>query len=245
VLIDAYAHVSARKYKPAEILLRDMDGAGVGHAVIVQPLNDFDNSYLEEVGREQRGRFTCIALLDPTVSNPAGYIQDLICRRRFSGVRVDARCPGLDPFFSELAQLSAAVMLHLPDGIGAHIAEIERIARQWPNLRICLPHLGWPRDADGPTRDWADGLTRLSLFPNAAVVVSALYYFSRLSFPHEDTGPWIDHALACFGPERTMLGSDFPLLLEASGYADYFAYFSPRISADAARRFWRIGSESK
>jgi L-fuconolactonase len=240
-LVDAYAHVSKRKYQPVEALLKEMKTANVVHAVIVQPLNDYDNSYLEMAIRRQADQFTGVAVLDMSASNAEMHIENLIVRQGFAGVRVDPRGGGLDEFFSKLAELSSVVMLHLPDGIGANILTVDRIARKWPDLRICLPHLGWPHDAHGPTHDWADAINRLAQLPNTAVVVSALYYFSQQPFPHEDTWAWIDHAIECFGAERTMFGSDFPLLLQASSYANYFAQWSQSIFADAARRFWRIG----
>jgi len=63
--------------------------------------------------------------------------------------------------------------------------------------------------------------------------------------------PYLDIALDCFGPERLMVGSDWPVCTVAASYAqtmgvvlDYFEKYGANVQ-DAvlggnARRFWKL-----
>jgi L-fuconolactonase len=90
-----------------------------------------------------------------------------------------------------------------------------------PGTRFVLDHAGKPPIASGDLRDWRAGLARLAQLPNVAVKLSGLVTEAdRASWTQADLTPVIDHVLACFGPERTMAGSDWPVCLLAAGYAE-------------------------
>jgi L-fuconolactonase len=99
---------------------------------------------------------------------------------------------------------------------------VDWIARH-PASRIVIDHLARPDlSSDGPELV-LDRLARLAEFPNVWVKLSALSELSQEPYPHRDTAVWTRRALAAFGPERLMWGSDFPFV---SGTERYGASWS-------------------
>lgn len=88
-----------------------------------------------------------------------------------------------------------------------------------PEVRFILDHAGKPPIASGDLRAWRKDLARLAELPNVAVKLSGLVTEANAAaWTRADLAPAIDHALACFGAERAMAGSDWPVCLLAAGY---------------------------
>lgn len=88
-----------------------------------------------------------------------------------------------------------------------------------PEVRFILDHAGKPPIASGDLRAWRKDLARLAELPNVAVKLSGLVTEAdAAAWTQADLAPVIDHALACFGAERAMAGSDWPVCLLAADY---------------------------
>ena len=62
------------------------------------------------------------------------------------------------------------------------------------------------------------------------------------SWSPDDLAPAIDHVLACFGADRTMAGSDWPVCLLAADYGAVRATLDPALGLlDAAGRAAVLG----
>lgn len=105
---------------------------------------------------------------------------------------------------------------------------VARLARAFPDTVIVLNHLGGIlRVRDYVSRPvfptWAEGISELASLPNVVVKLSGLgmriggFGFESADAPPSSADlaqawkPWVDHALASFGPERCMYGSNFPV----------------------------------
>lgn len=251
MIVDSYAHVSLRKYQPVERLIEQMELAEVEHAVLVQPLGDYDNSYLRTILQQYPKLFTAVGLIEVNTQNSQAQLKRLIQIDGFAGIRATAEVLISKNFISTLEAINGVLVLHLPQGIGPFLDQIIAIAESYAGLRIFLPHLGWPRVDGQPTSKWEQAIELLSKYPNVTVGISALYHFSISSFPHEDTWSLIEFLVKNIGPERCMCGSDFPLLLETESYSEFFSIFNQGglqglpevrniILGSAAVRFWSI-----
>jgi L-fuconolactonase len=90
-----------------------------------------------------------------------------------------------------------------------------------PQLRFVLDHLGKPPVASGRTEPWAHDLRALAARPNTSAKLSGLV--TEADWRHWRVGdlrPYVDVALAAFGPDRLMFGSDWPVCTLAAGFAD-------------------------
>lgn len=101
---------------------------------------------------------------------------------------------------------------HLP-----HVAEA--LARV-PALRAVVDHLAKPPVATGALDPWRADLAALAAFPGVSCKVSGLVTEARADWSLADLVPYVDHAAACFGEDRLLFGSDWPVATLAATYGE-------------------------
>jgi L-fuconolactonase len=133
---------------------------------------------------------------------------------------------------------------HLPVAVEL----VERFARQ----RFVLDHLGKPDIRHGELRAWERHLRALADCPNVSAKLSGLVTEADwTAWTPSDIRPYLDVAFDCFGADRLMIGSDWPVCTVAADYARTMAVVSdyvadrPAHERDAvlggnAQRFWNL-----
>ena len=86
-----------------------------------------------------------------------------------------------------------------------------------PHTTIVLDHLGKPAGLD----PWRADLAALAARPNVVAKLSGLA--TQLDRWEDRVVPYLEHALAVFGPDRCLVGSDWPVLTLATTYERWFA----------------------
>ena len=118
--------------------------------------------------------------------------------------------------------------------------------------RIVIDHAGKPDIAAGHWLPWAHELQRISAETAASCKLSGLLTQGD-STDFRVLGPWMRHVLECFGPERILWGSDWPVLEQVGSYERWWQVSREMTSAfDAseqeaifggnARRIYRLDS---
>jgi len=93
------------------------------------------------------------------------------------------------------------------------------VTRAVADLPFVLDHLAKPSIASGDREPWASGLSALAAPDNVVAKVSGLVTEAAwASWTVADLGPSVEHALAAFGPDRLMFGSDWPVCTLAASY---------------------------
>jgi len=112
-----------------------------------------------------------------------------------------------------------------------------------PGTRFVLDHAGKPPIASGDLSTWRTNLARLAELPNVAVKLSGLVTEAdRAAWTQADLTPVLGHALTCFGADRAMAGSDWPVCLLAADYGAVRATLDPVLSRlDASGRAAVLG----
>jgi predicted TIM-barrel fold metal-dependent hydrolase len=89
--------------------------------------------------------------------------------------------------------------------------EVARLALDFPNQSFIVNHCGSPidRDGEGMLR-WKEGLRRLGSAPNVLIKISALTAYDPSPTPESPREVAL-HCIECFGVDRSMFGSDFPV----------------------------------
>jgi L-fuconolactonase len=111
-------------------------------------------------------------------------------------------------------------------------AAVEAVRRH-PEVSFVLDHAG---KAPASDRDvWERGVSALAALPNVTCNLSGL-------FTEADPYETVQRAIAWFGPERCMFGSDWPVCLLASEYGDAIAIVpdDPEILAGTAIRTYGL-----
>lgn len=95
---------------------------------------------------------------------------------------------------------------------------VPKVARRHPGLTVVLDHLGKPPIAGGDIERWRDLLAAAAAETCVMAKISGLGTVSPPGWNSETWQPVVDHALATFGPDRLMLGGDWPVALLAGDY---------------------------
>jgi L-fuconolactonase len=107
----------------------------------------------------------------------------------------------------------------IPAVIPRHLEHVPTLAREVPELAIVIDHLAKPPIKDRGWEPWASLLARAAEAPNVYAKVSGLNTAADPeTWTAEDLKPYIDHAIACFGADRLMFGSDWPVAILAGDY---------------------------
>lgn len=97
-----------------------------------------------------------------------------------------------------------------------HLEVLLILSERLPELRVVIDHLAKPPFGGDPG-PWRELMAAAGANPRVHAKVSGLYP-SLAEADGADVRPWVDHALGVFGPERLMLGSDWPIAELAGGF---------------------------
>lgn len=96
-----------------------------------------------------------------------------------------------------------------------------RLVDAFPDQAFVLDHLSKPFIARRELEPWASELRELAKRPNVACKLSGMVTEADWSaWRRDDFRPYLDVALAAFGPDRILFGSDWPVCLLSAPYAD-------------------------
>ncbi len=99
------------------------------------------------------------------------------------------------------------------------MANTIKMVAQCPDVQFILDHIGKPDIKHNLLDPWRAEIKTLSEFPNVWCKISGLVTEAdHASWTKEQLKPYIDHVLECFGFERVMYGSDWPVAYQATEY---------------------------
>ena len=80
-----------------------------------------------------------------------------------------------------------------------------------PDTRFILDHCGVPDIASGDLTFWRDQLREISRRPNLACKISGIIAYAAGEITADTLRPVVEHAIDCFGWDRVVWGSDWPV----------------------------------
>jgi L-fuconolactonase len=104
-----------------------------------------------------------------------------------------------------------------------HLPRLVQVVDRHPDLQFVLDHFGKPNLATGDIAAWKDDIASLAARANVVCKLSGLATEAAPNWQVADLREAVDHALASFGPQRMLWGSDWPVVNLAGGYARWFA----------------------
>jgi L-fuconolactonase len=104
-----------------------------------------------------------------------------------------------------------------------HLPRLLRVIGRHPDLEFVLDHCGKPRLATGEIAIWQRDIALLAQHPNIVCKLSGLVTESASDWQIADLRQAVDHVRGCFGPQRMLWGSDWPVVNLAGGYAKWLA----------------------
>src|SRR5262249_6965735 len=133
-----------------------------------------------------------------------------------------------------------------------HLTAAAALADRFPAQRFVLDHLAKPEIRAGTIAAWEKDLRERAARPHVWAKVSGLVTEADWrSWTPAAIRPYLDVAFDCFGAERLMIGSDWPVCTVAGDYermmrvvveyvADRSAYERDAVLGGNAQRFWNL-----
>jgi len=104
-----------------------------------------------------------------------------------------------------------------------HLSRLLRVIDRHGDLQFVLDHCAKPHLKTGDIADWRRDIAELAARENIVCKLSGLITEAGPDWQLEHLRPAVDHVLNCFGPQRLLWGSDWPVVNLAGGYAKWFA----------------------
>lgn len=202
--------------------------AGIERTVLVQAMNSAeDTRYMLEVADRHSWIGAVVGwvpLLEP--DEAARQLETLTRHPKFRGVRhLIHNEPDPDWVVQDRAVQGLKVLaaFGLPFDVVAvfpnHLRHVPTLAERVPGLTMVIDHLAKPPIARGEMRPWADQLARAAECPGVYAKISGLNTAADWErWSGADLAPYVDRAVALFGADRLMFGSDWPVLTLAGDY---------------------------
>lgn len=91
-----------------------------------------------------------------------------------------------------------------------------------PAVTFILDHCGVPRVKENLLDPWRAQIAEIARFGNVVCKVSGLVaYANPQTWTPEDLRPYVEHVIACFGWDRVMFGSDWPVCTLSASYRQW------------------------
>jgi L-fuconolactonase len=123
-----------------------------------------------------------------------------------------------------------------------HLPAACELVKRFPEQPFILDHISKPLIKDRKLEPWATDIRRLAGFPNVTCKISGMVTEADWkNWKPTDFKPYLDVVFECFGPERLMVGSDWPVCTLAANYATVMqiaADYISKLSKDEQAAVW-------
>jgi predicted TIM-barrel fold metal-dependent hydrolase len=97
-----------------------------------------------------------------------------------------------------------------------------KLVSKCPDVVFILDHCGVPQVKEKTLDPWRSYIAEISKFPNVSCKISGLVaYADPQRWTAEDLRPFVEHAIASFGWDRVLFGSDWPVCTLSASYRQW------------------------
>ena len=214
-----------------------------------------------------------LAASDDSIAGVVGWLdmEDPGFAQRFQQYRKKAKFIGLRPMLQDLEDdrwILRSRVLHALRVVAdadfpfefltfpRHLPFVLEALESIPHLRAVIDHISKPEIRAGTLEPWKQCMAQLAGHPNLHCKLSGMVTEAdHASWTADDLRPYVGHVVECFGFDRLMFGSDWPVCLLAASYDQVIeavkTILSPALDEAAERklfgenaaRFYRVGDE--
>jgi predicted TIM-barrel fold metal-dependent hydrolase len=238
-----------------EMLLELMEANGVEKTVLVQVIHYlWDNSYAADAMKRYPDKFMGVCRINPEDPDAPDHLSRWTEEEGFHGVRLSPSVgsdgdwftgPLMPPIFSRAESLGVPMLILTK---AERLVDLVSLLEQHPDLDVVIDHMaGCP--PDDPEK--LQLLLNLARFPRVYVKISHTWSISKTSYPWIDTHEQVKKVYHTFGGSRIMWGTDWPVCLSRSTYAqtlsvvrDEMDFFTPEdrewVLGKTALQLWQF-----
>ena len=108
------------------------------------------------------------------------------------------------------------------------------LARRCPEVPFVFDHFGTPPIKYGVVDPWRQQIRDFAALPNVKAKVSGMLSgVDPAKWNAEQVRPYLDHAIECFGFDRIMFGSDWPMLNDVTSIAGWLSLVEEVVSGSS------------
>lgn len=228
---------------------------GVTHALVVEASEWVeDNQWILDLAAKDPRIAGVVGNLDPMSPDFAPHLKRFAANPLFRGIRnrrPNAELTGLveaAAFRASMTRLAAAgLSLDVNVGGATDLAAVAALAAHVPELRIVIDHVGGAGDPRRLSPEWKSGMRRAGAPANVFCKVSGLVEQTdsdpgRAPRELEFYLPILDHVWDCFGQDRLLYGSNWPVSDKGAPYEVVFLlaqeYVGAKGAAVSAKFYW-------
>jgi L-fucono-1,5-lactonase len=256
--IDESMTVLRRNFLPSD-LRPELDNAGFQGCIVVQARQTLEEtSWLLQLGSESPFILGVVGWVDLRSIAVRSTLVTLAKNPKLVGVRHIVQSEPDDRFLLQPEFLRGVALLEEFDLAydiliyAKHLPVAAEFVRRFPRQRFVLDHLAKPQIKDQQFHPWTEGIRALARFPNVHCKLSGMVTEADWGeWKVQDLRPYLDVAWECFGPDRLMIGSDWPVCTVAAPYSrtmaavkEYFAGRTAEVSEKVlgvnAHQFYKL-----
>jgi len=228
-LLAAQHQKICRDYRP-EHLKPLIDAAGVSKTIFVQTQHDLDeNRWALQLAAENDWICGVVGWIDLASQECETQLAEFQANLKFVGVRHITQDEPDDDFIIRPDVLRGLRVLEkhrMPFDVLFYVKHLKHAAalgQELPELPMVIDHLSKPKIKDQRFDDWEPNFRAAAKFPNMHCKLSGM--ITEADWDHwkpDDLRRYVEIALECFGPNRLMYGSDWPVCELAGSYQQQF-----------------------
>jgi len=228
--IDESMSVLKRDYLPGD-LEQELQKSGTTGTVVVQARQSLDETrWLLGLASEHSFILGVVGWLDLCSPDLDQQLMEFAAHPKLVGVRhllqdePDDEFMLRGDFMKGMAQLGPNDLVYDLLLFPRHLDIAVELAARLPLQRFVLDHLGKPAISKGEMEPWRSGILNLAERANVWCKLSGMVTEAdHQGWQYKDLLPYLEVAINAFGPDRVMLGSDWPVCMLAAEYAEVMA----------------------
>ena len=256
--IDDSMRVLRRDFTPAD-LAHEMQSAGVDGAVAVQARQTVEETaWLLELAAAHREIRGVVGWLPIAADNFSAELDRVRANPHLKGLRhvVQGEPAGFldgDAFNRGIASLEPTGLVYDILIFARQLPEAVRFVDRHPRQPFVLDHIAKPDIRNGEIANWSRDIGVLAQRENVTCKISGMVTEADpRHWSAEQLRPYFDVVLEAFGPDRLMIGTDWPVLNVGSAYAEWWRIVEGWVSSlspseqagilgGTAERVYRLG----
>ncbi len=220
-----------RDYTPAD-LSRVMKSARIDGAIAVQARQTLEETYELLSLAEVHSYIEAVVGWAPIASKDfPSYVEDFAAHPKLRGLRHVVQSEPDDDFILG-SEFNRGIDAMLPAGLvyeiliyERHLPQATKFVDAHPNQLFVVDHIAKPRIREQILSPWKERIQELARRENVFCKVSGMATEADWhAWTEAELHPYLDTVFDAFGADRLMMGSDWPVCLLATEYAQWFGF---------------------
>ena len=103
-----------------------------------------------------------------------------------------------------------------------HLKAVSQLIKKLPEQRLVIDHIAKPEIASHSMNEWASDMKEIAQHKHIYIKLSGMVTEANESWTENDILPYMQVVFDCFGEDRILFGSDWPVCLLRANYTEVY-----------------------